>query len=84
MIPSVETGTPRGTEPPAETGTPTETEPPAETQTPVETEPPAETEPPVETPPPAGTPAGTGEGQSPGDIGIPVFTPPAVSWIPEV
>ena len=34
--------------------------------------------------PPAGTPAGTGEGQSPGDIGIPVFTPPAVSWIPEV
>ena len=75
-----ETEGPGETETPAETGTPGETETPTETELPGEPELPEETETPVETESPAESqaPAETEDGgeTSPGDIGIPIFTPP--------
>ena len=75
-----ETEGPGETETPAETGTPGETETPTETETPEETELPEETETPAETESPAESqaPAETEDGgeMSPGNIGIPIFTPP--------
>ncbi|MCC2258915.1 LCP family protein [Intestinimonas aquisgranensis] len=67
------TETPAVSEPPAGTGMPEDTTPPAETQAPASTAP-AETE--VSSQAPAET--SSGEAQSPGDIGIPIFTPPEV------
>ena len=74
--PPEETGTPGETEGPGETEPPEETGTPGETEGPGETEPPAETEAPAESQPPAETEEG-GE-TSPGDIGIPIFTPPEI------
>ncbi len=83
-----ETGTPGETQTPGETEPPEETELPAETGTPDGTEPPSGGELPAETGTPVPseapeTPEKTEETQpSPGDIGIPIFTPPAVPTQP--
>lgn len=83
-----ETGTPGETQTPGETEPPEETELPAETGTPDGTEPPSGGELPAETGTPVPseapeTPEETEETQpSPGDIGIPIFTPPAVPTQP--
>lgn len=87
-----QSGTPTESVPPAETATPTETVPPAATETstgtgtPENTTPPAETQAPVvstapeETSVPSQVPVETPSdgATSPGDIGIPIFTPPEV------
>ena len=80
--PPGETETPGGTEMPGGTETPETPQTPGETGTPEETEPPAESQAPAETETgtPSESPAETENGgeTSPGDIGIPIFTPPEV------
>lgn len=80
--PPGETETPGGTEMPGGTETPETPQTPGETGTPEETEPPAESQAPAETETgtPSESPAETEDGgeTSPGDIGIPIFTPPEV------
>ena len=80
-----QSGTPTESVPPAETQSPTETVPPAVSESPAGTGTPEETQAPASTAPveteassQAPTETSSGEAQSPGDIGIPIFTPPEV------